>query len=315
LYRESQQTFEVLGDRWGRSHTLASLGTLAADEGEDARAIALLEESLAVSRELGEGAGVAAILRQLGLLELRAGHRRCARVHLDEGLTILVNEGNIRAATRILGDFAHLAAIDGRRDQATSLAEVAWALREATGGAVPWTGHALAERRLKPGRGEGGRDRESVWVRGRRMTFDEAVALAHEVAVDANTLASSRQPSSQLTVREREVAALIARGLTNRQIAATLVIAEGTAGNHVEHILAKLGYRSRAEVASWATARGLVEPSIDREWPWRDVEFSRCPRARRVVESGTLEVQSERREKSPAGRSGRQCPGFPRPPS
>jgi DNA-binding CsgD family transcriptional regulator len=71
---------------------------------------------------------------------------------------------------------------------------------------------------------------------------------------------ASRLPatgSSPLTAREREVAALVARGFTNRQIAEALVITEGTAGSHLEHILAKLGFRSRAQIAAWAVARGL----------------------------------------------------------
>jgi DNA-binding NarL/FixJ family response regulator len=68
-----------------------------------------------------------------------------------------------------------------------------------------------------------------------------------------------------LTARETEVATLVARGLTNREIARTLVIAEGTAANHVHHILAKLGLASRQEIAAWATTNGLyrkAQPSI-----------------------------------------------------
>jgi predicted ATPase/DNA-binding CsgD family transcriptional regulator len=63
-----------------------------------------------------------------------------------------------------------------------------------------------------------------------------------------------------LTARELEVAALIARGLTNRQIAHELIITTGTARTHVEHILGKLGLRSRTQVATWAAGRGLAEP-------------------------------------------------------
>ena len=55
--------------------------------------------------------------------------------------------------------------------------------------------------------------------------------------------------------REREVAALVARGLTNREIARELVITEGTVGVHVEHILAKLELRSRTQVAAWVIRR------------------------------------------------------------
>ena len=48
------------------------------------------------------------------------------------------------------------------------------------------------------------------------------------------------------------MARLVAEGLTNRQIAARLVISERTAGNHVAHILTKLGFTSRAQIAAWA---------------------------------------------------------------
>ncbi len=61
-----------------------------------------------------------------------------------------------------------------------------------------------------------------------------------------------------LSRREQEVAALIARGLTNREIAEALSISERTAGNHVHHILNKLGLGSRAQVAVWAVAHGLI---------------------------------------------------------
>jgi DNA-binding NarL/FixJ family response regulator len=61
-----------------------------------------------------------------------------------------------------------------------------------------------------------------------------------------------------LTARELEVAGLVARAATNREIAARLVIAEQTAMRHVEHILNKLGARERAQIAAWAAAHGLL---------------------------------------------------------
>ena len=54
-----------------------------------------------------------------------------------------------------------------------------------------------------------------------------------------------------LSPREEEVAALVAEGLTNRQIAQRLVISERTAQNHVQHILTKLGFTTRGQVAAW----------------------------------------------------------------
>ena len=63
---------------------------------------------------------------------------------------------------------------------------------------------------------------------------------------------SARSPSSAtLTAREREIASLIADGLSNQEIAERLVITEGTVEVHVKHILSKLGYRSRSLVAGW----------------------------------------------------------------
>jgi DNA-binding NarL/FixJ family response regulator len=60
-----------------------------------------------------------------------------------------------------------------------------------------------------------------------------------------------------LTSREYEVAILMARGLANRQVAETLVISEKTVKNHVQHVLDKLGLRSRAEAAARAEELGL----------------------------------------------------------
>lgn len=68
----------------------------------------------------------------------------------------------------------------------------------------------------------------------------------------------SAMPGIQLTTREKEVATLVAGGLTNREIAERLVISQRTAEGHIEQIRNKLGFRSRAQVAAWATAAGLV---------------------------------------------------------
>lgn len=66
-----------------------------------------------------------------------------------------------------------------------------------------------------------------------------------------------RVPTSKLTKREHEVALLVAQGLTNREIAATLFIAERTAESHVEQIRGKLGLHSRVQVAAWVAADGV----------------------------------------------------------
>ena len=59
------------------------------------------------------------------------------------------------------------------------------------------------------------------------------------------------------------MAALIAQGLTNRIIAERLVISEWTVDSHVRHILTKLDFRSRAQVATWVVEQGLRAPGAD----------------------------------------------------
>jgi DNA-binding NarL/FixJ family response regulator len=96
------------------------------------------------------------------------------------------------------------------------------------------------------------------------MNVEQAIDYAQ--ALRQSGLLTASQPGEMpsgggaglLTAREIEVAALIARELTNREIAQTLVIAEGTAANHVHHILDKLGLASRKEIAAWSIAQGLL---------------------------------------------------------
>ena len=70
-----------------------------------------------------------------------------------------------------------------------------------------------------------------------------------------------RRPSNVLSRREREIAGLLALGLSNRQIADELVISIATVERHVANMLTKLGYRSRTQIAAWAVDHGLIAPS------------------------------------------------------
>jgi pimeloyl-ACP methyl ester carboxylesterase/class 3 adenylate cyclase len=66
------------------------------------------------------------------------------------------------------------------------------------------------------------------------------------------------RPSVALSRREREIASLLALGLSNRQIADELVISTATVERHVANMLAKLGYRSRTQIAAWVVDHGLL---------------------------------------------------------
>ena len=99
------------------------------------------------------------------------------------------------------------------------------------------------------------------------MTLEQAAgyALSSEESHHPTTTPAREEPPAEeamvmLTPREREVALLVAQGLTNRQISSTLSISERTAGNHVGRILGKLGLYSRTQIASWVTERVLLGP-------------------------------------------------------
>jgi predicted ATPase/DNA-binding CsgD family transcriptional regulator len=98
---------------------------------------------------------------------------------------------------------------------------------------------------------------------GAAWSCDEAVTAAEELAARIMTPTSAADRGAGapalLTRREREVAALIARGFSNRQIAEALVIGERTAETHVENILSKLEARSRVQITAWAIHQGLVD--------------------------------------------------------
>jgi len=89
--------------------------------------------------------------------------------------------------------------------------------------------------------------------RGTDMSAADAVAsaLERQPRVRVPEPEADAAAGLGLTKREREVAALIAQGLSNREIAARLVVAQRTAEGHVENILSKLGFTSRTQVAGW----------------------------------------------------------------
>ena len=116
-----------------------------------------------------------------------------------------------------------------------------------------------------------------MWTQGLALPAEAAVALAlgepgpQETIGGRTTIAVTAgadyelaiAPHATLTAREREVAALVASGLTNKVIAGELVISQATAARHVTNILAKLGFSSRTQIAAWATDQklGLHGPS------------------------------------------------------
>jgi len=95
----------------------------------------------------------------------------------------------------------------------------------------------------------GDRAFQTAFARGTEFDLDQAVAYAlGEKPAPATSAGTAGTP---LTRREQQVADLVAQGLSNKDIAARLVIAQRTAEGHVEHILAKLGYTKRTQLTAW----------------------------------------------------------------
>ena len=111
--------------------------------------------------------------------------------------------------------------------------------------------HEDCERQTRQALGEAAF--QAAYHRGLNLPAADAVAYALQQP-SAKPPTPAIPAEAPLTRRELQVARLIAAGRSNGEIAAGLVIAQRTAENHVEHILTKLGFTSRAQVAAWAAA-------------------------------------------------------------
>jgi non-specific serine/threonine protein kinase len=109
------------------------------------------------------------------------------------------------------------------------------------------------ERRLRELRSALGEDAvAAAYQQGSELNTDDVLAFGTEESVSTPpTPVPGRGP---LTRRERQIAELVASGLSNKEIAATLVIAPRTVETHVEHIFAKLGFTRRTQIAAWMNA-------------------------------------------------------------
>ena len=106
----------------------------------------------------------------------------------------------------------------------------------------------------------GPQDADRLIHDGRTMPAQQATDLAIAVASGAAPGDPDRPQQVPLTPRERQVAALVASGRTNRQIGRVLGISEKTTEVHLHHVMSKLDVRSRAEVAAWAVTHHLPAP-------------------------------------------------------
>jgi non-specific serine/threonine protein kinase len=178
-----------------------------------------------------------------------------ARDALTDGMTMAVDLVDRYVIPIGLGGFAGLVAKTGRSRLALRLAGAASAYAATNQFTMPQPVLSLLDRWLAPAREAAGANATATFDEGRQLTLDEAMTLALSDEADGAVQTGSQR---RLTRRETEVAALVARGLTNRAIAEQLYLSVRTVDVHVDHILTKLGVHNRTELASWAYETNLL---------------------------------------------------------
>lgn len=241
---EALDIYRAIGDRHSVAITLNNLGEAARGLGELDRAAAYCQESLAIFRELDAPHGVAYLLSSLADIAREQGRAGDARRDYREALATFRKLGYTAAALGVIRGIALLDIADGAVARGVTMLAAAGRLLDATG--ASWTtiehddnarGIELARRSIDENA------YEIAAERGASLSFDDLAALALS---DVPASGSSR--TATLSPREREVVAFIVRGLSNRQIAAEMGVAQRTIDTHVANILRKLGVSSRQQI-------------------------------------------------------------------
>jgi predicted ATPase/DNA-binding CsgD family transcriptional regulator len=271
LFEQALARFRQLGSLSGEMWTLSVLGMVrglsAAGPAEGYRDLIACRD-LAVAN--GEVWWRSFVLWALSVLRWLAGDiqgaAEAAKESLEVGRMVVDEQFSVGLALETLG----WVAATERRDQRAALllgaAERVWQAMHASlaafRGMQAFHEQSMTTVRLRLG----DRAFDAAFRRGTELSTVEAVTTALERAASAGVPAPRTAPPDAtpapdprlaelgLTRREREVITLVAQGLSNREIAARLVVAQRTAEGHVEKILSKLGFTSRAQVAGWLAA-------------------------------------------------------------
>jgi predicted ATPase/DNA-binding SARP family transcriptional activator/DNA-binding CsgD family transcriptional regulator len=259
---ESLGLFRELEDPWGASIALAYLGVARLHVGAAAEAARCFEDVLALSREVGNRYPGYIALYSLARMAQSGGDPKRARDLYIEGLGLAV-EVNDRANTAYcLEGLAQLAALGDEPERAARLFGTSEALLERVG--IPLYADANARAAYREAVDSvriklGGANFAAKWAEGQAMPLEKAVGYALGAEEPYREPPPTRR-TEVLTSREREVARLVAQGLTNRQISSHLAISENTVANHVARILKKRNLSSRSQIAVQVTQGRMRDP-------------------------------------------------------
>jgi predicted ATPase/DNA-binding CsgD family transcriptional regulator len=261
LLEESLALAREAGDKFRIALTLNSLGDLARCERQAVQAFDAYEESLAILRELGAARDVPNTLHNLGYVFLHQGDVERAQALFRESLEGHREQDNREGILKGLLSFAAVAVTMG---SAAASARLFAAVVANSGGNSPilWPPEkteyehyiGLVHARLNDA------DFEAEQTTGRALSIEQAIEYALNLPLPL-PMPSPTEPaaSQELTERERKVVILIARGLSNGEIAGELVLSKRTVEKHIANILSKLGVTNRAQIVRWAIENGLTD--------------------------------------------------------
>jgi non-specific serine/threonine protein kinase len=261
-HRRAEARFREEGNTQGVAWARHDLGLLARDHGDLGSAAELLRASLRDFRQLDYPWAVAWSAWGLGTTLSAQGRLEEAGPLLAEALRIYTDVNDPRGVAQCLEALAHVASERAHFESAARLIGAAAALRERVAARQLDTEQmrtSSVERVLA--RALGPQDADTLVNDGRTMPAQQAAELAIAVASGVTPADPDRSDQVPLTPRERQVAALVASGRTNRQIGRVLGISEKTAEVHLHHVMSKLDARSRAEVAAWVVTHQLSAPT------------------------------------------------------
>ncbi|KAA2267066.1 AAA family ATPase [Solihabitans fulvus] len=234
------------------------LAIAAAFTGDRAAAMTHADNCLRMAKALRADWSVCWALWAVGVAELRHGdpRRATALFQEEEARGLLGNMGDAWGPAWSLGGLAWAAAASGQHERAARLLGAAQRRQERGGvllsGLIPYR-QAQQRAEAQARRGLGAEEFAVQHAIGAALPYSEIVEFALTPQPDAEP---SGAPSDVLTAREYEIARLVAAGRTSKNIAAMLVISARTVDRHVQNILDKLEFRSRAQIAAWIAERG-----------------------------------------------------------